>query len=86
VAIEALACETPVVVSDDGGLKEFIDEKVGQVFKSEDSSDLAEKLLFEINNNAKEKKGFYAASYALNNFSWYSVVDNVIDLYQKVTP
>jgi glycosyltransferase involved in cell wall biosynthesis len=84
VAIEALACETPVVVSDDGGLKEFIDEKVGQVFRSEDSEDLADKLLIEIQSNAKEKKGAYAASYALKNFSWYSVLDKVIDLYQKV--
>ena len=84
VAFEALACETPVVVSDDGWLKEFINEKLGQVFKTEDSSDLAEKILLEIKTDAKKKKGAYAAKYASKNFSWNSVADRLIDLYKKI--
>jgi glycosyltransferase involved in cell wall biosynthesis len=84
VAIEALACETPAVVSDDGGLAEFINDKVGNVFRSEDSQDLSDKLVYELKNNSKQKKGKYAAEYALNNFSWDSVVDNVIKIYNEV--
>ena len=84
VAVEALACGTPVIASRAGGLPDFINQDVGRLFKMNDSNDLAAKIITALKNNDKEKKGKRAAEYALNKFSWARVIDEVLAVYNSV--
>lgn len=68
VALEALACGTPVIASKAGGLPDFINQKVGRLFEMDNSDDLAAKIITAIKEDDKNEKGEYAADYALNNF------------------
>lgn len=84
VAIESLACGTPVIASKAGGLKDFINEEVGRFFKMEDYEDLANKIIDAVNNNDKEKKGQFASEYALNNYSWNRVIKELLEVYNDI--
>lgn len=84
VAVEALASGTPVIASKAGGLPDFINQEVGRFFKMNDADDLASKIIAAIKNNDKEKKGKTAAEYALNNFSWARVIEEVLAVYNSV--
>ena len=84
VAVEALACGTPVIASRAGGLPDFINEDVGRLFEMNNSADLADKITDALKNNDKKHKGKKAAEYALNNFSWHRVIDEVIAVYKSV--
>lgn len=84
VAVEALACGTPVIASRAGGLPDFINDDVGRLFEMNSSEDLAEKITDALENDDKKHKGKYAADYALNNFSWHRVIDEVISVYESV--
>ena len=84
VAIEALACGTPVVATNAGGLPDFINENVGKLVEMDNPKALAEGIIEELKNNTKKSKGTYAAKYAKENYSWQSNLDKVIALYKKV--
>lgn len=84
VAIESLACGTPVIASRAGGLKDFINEDVGRFFKMDDHEDLANKIIDAVNNNEKEKKGKFASEYALNNYSWNRVIEELLEVYNDI--
>lgn len=84
VAIEALACGTPVIGTINGGLQDFLNEEVGALVKQDSPEDLAKKIIKEIKSDSKSKKGKLAAKYALENFSWNKNVKKLIDIYKKV--
>jgi len=84
VAVEALACGTPVIASKAGGLPDFINQDVGRLFKMNDADDLAKKIILALKNNDKEKKGKTAAKYALDKFSWARVINEVLSVYNSV--
>jgi glycosyltransferase involved in cell wall biosynthesis len=84
VAIEALACGTPVVATNAGGLPDFINENVGKLVEMDNPKALAEGIIEELKNNTKKSKGTYAAKYAKENYSWQSNLDKVIALYKVV--
>ena len=44
VAVEALACGTPVIATNQGGLPEFINEKVGAIVEVEDDVALEKEI------------------------------------------
>lgn len=82
VAIEALACGTPVVATRAGGLPDFVNEEVGQLVEMENHEALADAIIEEIRNNTKQTKGKYAAKYALDNYSWNKTLQRVIEIYK----
>jgi glycosyltransferase involved in cell wall biosynthesis len=84
VAIEALACGTPVVTTNQGGFPDFINEQVGALVDVDSPGQLAEAIMHEIRSNAKEKKGPYAAQYAADGFSWKKKVKQFFELYRDV--
>lgn len=83
VAIEALACGTPVIATKAGGLPDFINDSVGALVPVDDHQVLAETVVREIKNNSKETKGPFANRYAFENFTWKQQVQKMIELYEE---
>jgi len=84
VAIESLACGTPVIASNAGGLPDFINNRVGKLFKMGNDSELAREIIDSLQQDDKKTKGPYCAKYALNNFSWDRVVQELITVYKSI--
>ena len=83
VAIEALACGTPVIATNAGGLPDFINENVGALVPMDDPNALAAGIINEVQSNAKQHKGPYCAEYALKDYSWRGQVGKMIALYEE---
>jgi glycosyltransferase involved in cell wall biosynthesis len=82
VAIEALACGTPVIATNQGGLPEFVNEKVGALVDVDDAQGLAAAVMREIESDSKRVKGPIAAEYAQKGFCWSTQVSKMIELYE----
>lgn len=85
VALEAMACGTPVIASWVGGLATLIkDGETGYFVPSRNAEALAEKLRLLFTDEAlREKLGSQAAAYA-QEFSWDKVTDQVMAVYQEL--
>jgi glycosyltransferase involved in cell wall biosynthesis len=82
VAIEALACGTPVVATNEGGLPDFINDRVGTLVPVDDHVALAEALISEITMNTKRTKGSFASQYAQQGYTWTEQVAKMVNLYE----
>lgn len=83
VAVEALACGTPVVCSDTGGMKEYINSKVGKVVKSEDVQGLA-KGLNEILDNLEQYNKVDLSNYVQENFAQEKSMQKLLNIYNDI--
>ena len=85
VALEAMACGTPVIASRVGGLAYLIqDGKTGYFVASQDPEALAEKLrLVFVDNELRSRLGAQAASYA-RDFCWESIASQIADVYEAM--
>jgi glycosyltransferase involved in cell wall biosynthesis len=83
VAVEAMACGTPVVATNEGGLPDFIHDGVGVLVDVDDAEGLAGAIMAEIGAGAKARKGPGAAQYALEGFSWSTQVDKMTAVYEE---
>lgn len=84
VAIEALACGTPVVGTNQGGLPDFLIGDVGTLVPVDDDLALADAIVSEINHKNKDERAQTAAKYALENFSWKRSIGVVAKIYESV--
>ncbi len=81
MAVEALACGTPVVATNAGGLPDFINDSVGALVPVGDHEALAQAIIDELQSGSKETKGKFAAQYALDDYSWAGQVKKMAALY-----
>ena len=85
VALEAMACGTPVIASRVGGLAHLLkDGETGFFVPAQDPEVLSQKLrsLF-VNHDLRAQFGARAAAYA-REFSWEVITRQMVDVYQEV--
>ena len=85
-AVEAMACETPVIVSDADGLKEVIvNNETGFIVSKKDYKTIAEKLKELILNEAlRIKFGRNGRKRVLELYNWDNNVKNMIEVYEEI--
>lgn len=82
VAVEALACGTPVVCTEAGGMKEYITEKVGKIVKTEDYEGLA-KALMEILKNENKYNREELSEYVKEKFAQEKSIAKLLGIYNE---
>ncbi|KAF1022966.1 MAG: N-acetyl-alpha-D-glucosaminyl L-malate synthase [Acinetobacter bereziniae] len=82
VVAEAMACETFVVATDCGGVKEVMGG-FGQLVPIKNSDILAEKLQYALNLSAREQltNNKSALKYVQNNFDLQQIIDQWLNIY-----
>ena len=85
VALEAMACGTPVVASQVGGLAFLVqDGETGFVVPDGDPAALSERLTQLLTDDGlRERLGSRAAEYA-RQYSWENIVDQLLTIYRKL--
>jgi len=83
VAIEALACGSPVIATNQGGLADIITDDVGTLVKVEDASGLAKAIRKELYAPDGPQRGKAAAKYALENYAQDSLMETLIRIYNS---
>lgn len=82
VIIEAMAAKIPVISSNIEGPKEIIkNNKYGILFEKDNSNDLAEKILYEIEHPRKDLDDIY--SYSKENFEITNMINKLRNIYFK---
>lgn len=83
--MESLSCGTPVVAFDIGGNGDMIEhQKNGYLAKERDDVDLAEGILWCLNNNAGNRLGRAGREKVLQNYTFDAVCRQYVELYQQV--
>ena len=85
VAVEAMACGTPVVATNEGGLPDFVNDSVGGLVPVEDAPALADKIL-ETLTRAVGNPAWRAdiQKYAEQNYSQAAIISELDALYKSV--
>ena len=85
VALEAMACGTPVIASQVGGLAFLVkDGETGFHVPDQDPEALCEKLLILLSDrHQREKMGLRAAEYA-RDYAWANVAAQMMDMYKSL--
>lgn len=81
VCMEAIACGTPVIASNVGGIKEYVNSKNGVLIEKNTFEHWYEKLFYYTKENY-EFKNSEIANFGLNNFSKESVAKSYFDALQ----
>ena len=82
VVIEALGCQTPVIGTNEGGIKDIINNDVGIVFPKNDYVTLAKEIL-KVLNKEKIFNNEYIGKYAEENYTQDITTDKLIKIYEK---
>ena len=82
VVVESLACGTPVVVTENCGVAQWIADDVGSVV-SPTVSTLSDEIISMINSNHGPKTAQLCQSFA-RQFDWESVAEDVEDIYNPI--
>ncbi|MFW5982112.1 MAG: glycosyltransferase family 4 protein [Halanaerobiaceae bacterium] len=86
VALEAMVTKTPVIVSNVGGLAEFVrDGENGLTVNANDSQQLADKIVYLLNNQDKARSianiGYRMVK---QGFTWQQIARETLKVYQDV--
>lgn len=85
VALEAMACGTPVIASEVGGLAYLVrDGETGFTIPAEEPEMLCEKLSWLLNDEAlRRKMSAQAAAYA-QDYAWERIAKRIVDVYEEL--
>ncbi len=86
VALEAMACGTPVIASQVGGLSSLIqDERCGFVVPEGNEKALAEKICLLLGNpSLRETMGWNARERSLL-YGWHAIADRILEIYRTLS-
>ena len=82
VALESIACGTPVVASNQGGIPDFITEDVGILIEKENIEQLSNAII-KILNKEKKYNQRKLSKYAKKNYRQDVLIDKLIDVYKS---
>ncbi len=82
VAIEALACGTPVIASNQGGPLDIITPDVGLLFESEDHEDLARQVMRVLDGKVQFDPDTLI-DYAVKKYSQDHSIETLIAVYKE---
>jgi len=86
VALEAMACGTPVIASQVGGLAFLVQDGVtGFTIPAEDSIALCDKLTALLGNKTLRKKMGHAAADYAKNYDWKKIANQIVRIYQDLS-
>jgi glycosyltransferase involved in cell wall biosynthesis len=85
-ALEASACQLPVIASNVGGVPEVIlDKKTGLLIPPQDPSAIAEAIIYLIENpDLRQKLGEFGRNFVMKNYNWHENAKRMENLYQEV--
>lgn len=83
VAIEALACGTPAIITNLLGMDEIITKEVGFVFEKDNEKMLAEKIQLILNKEVVFDKNF-VSEYANKNYTEEILIDKLLAIYEQI--
>ncbi|MBC7876550.1 MAG: glycosyltransferase [Anaerolineales bacterium] len=85
VALEAMACGTPVIASEVGGLGYLVQNGVtGYTIPDSEPDALSDKLSWLLGDaNLRETMGLRAAQYALD-YAWDKIAKQIVDVYNEL--
>ncbi|MBE7535207.1 MAG: glycosyltransferase [Anaerolineales bacterium] len=85
VALEAMACGTPVIASEVGGLAYLVrDGETGFTIPAEEPETLCEKLSWLLNDETlRRKMSAQAAAYA-QDYAWEKIAKRIVDVYEEL--
>ena len=84
VLLEAMACETPVVASNKGGIPLAVKDKInGYLIRAKSSKQITEKVNWLLNNPEKSAvMGKNARQLIQEKFSWQSISPKIVKIYE----
>ncbi|MBW2993396.1 glycosyltransferase family 4 protein [Candidatus Woesearchaeota archaeon] len=85
VYLEAMACKTPVIGTDTGGIPDVIsNEKVGMLVPQKNTKKLAGQMISMLKNK-KLRKSYAENAYkhVISNFKWKDIAEKYISVYKR---
>lgn len=83
VALEAIACGTPIIATKQGGMIDFVTKDVGRLIERENVEELAEEIKKILNGETNFNKD-YLQDYAKSNYSQEILMDKLLNLYEEI--
>lgn len=77
VAVEAMACRTSVVCTNQGGLPDFVKDDVGKLVEADDVQAFAQAIINELTRSDRKRRRIAAYKYAAYNFSSRQIMGEV---------
>lgn len=84
VAIEAMACGAPVIGTNQGGLKDIVTDEVGKLVEVEDDIDLADAIIYELEERKSSERRIIVNKYVSSKFSLEKSIEKVVEVYKEV--
>lgn len=85
IGVEAQSCATPVIAFDIGGLSDIVLHKqTGYLANPFNVRDLADGIVWVLENNKMNQLSYQSKQYAISNFSCKKIALTYLDIYNKI--